>query len=341
MPDMKTKRTKAALFGNTGPAGETIDEVYGVARLKQLRQLTELYPAQITSRNIEEHLGELHDLEVIFSTWGMFQLSPKQLDQLPHLRAVFYAAGSIKHFAVPLLERGVLVVSAAPANAVPVAEFTLGQILLANKGYFRNVEEYRKAAEYSGAFRGRGNYGATVSILGAGQIGRHVIELLRPFQLRVLVFDPFLTHKGAESLGVKKVETLEEAFAQGDIVSNHLADVPTTSGLLNGVLFASMRENATFINTGRGRTVNHAEMIEVLPARPDLMALLDVTEPEPVPLCHPLRALPNVHVSGHIAGSIGDEVGRMADLVLEEFEAWRSGAPLKYAVTKEMLDTMA
>jgi hypothetical protein len=295
-----TTQPKAALFGNTGPAGETIDGVYGAARIEHLRRLTELYPAQITSRNIEEHLGELHDLEVIFSTWGMFQLSPKQLDQLPHLRAVFYAAGSVKYFAVPLL-----------------------------------------AAEYSGAFRGRGNYGATVSILGAGQIGRHVIELLRPFQLRVLVFDPFLTHKGAESLGVKKVETLEEAFAQGDIVSNHLADVPTTSGLLHGVLFASMRENATFINTGRGRTVNHAEMIEVLRARPDLTALLDVTEPEPLPMEHLLRALPNVYISGHIAGSIGDEVGRMADLVLEEFKRWQNGDPLLHAVSLLTLERAA
>jgi phosphoglycerate dehydrogenase-like enzyme len=338
--NMKTTRVKAALFGDIGPASETIDMVYGAARLAHLRRVTDLYPTQITSRNITEHLPELHNVQVIFSTWGMFEPSAAQLDQLPHLRAVFYAAGSIKHFAIPLLERGVTVVSAAPANAVPVAEFTLAQILLADKGYFRNVQEYRAAPEYSSAFRGRGNYGATISLLGAGAIGREVIELLRPFKLRVLVFDPFLSQKGAESLGVERVETLEEAFACGDVVSNHLADVPTTKGILRSEHFALLPDNATFINTGRGQTVRHDEMIGVLRIRPDVTALLDVTDPEPLPLDHPLRELPNVHVSGHIAGSIGDEVGRLPDLVLEEFERWLAGEPLQHEVSSLMLETM-
>jgi phosphoglycerate dehydrogenase-like enzyme len=338
---MTTARHRAALFGDLGPGGETIDGVYGAARLEQLRQLTKLYPTQITSQNIGEHLPELRDLEVIFATWGMFELSRQQLDQLPNLRAVFYAAGSVKHFATPLLERGVLVVNAATANAVPVAEFTLGQILLANKGYFRNVQEYQERPEYSSAFRGRGNYDATVSILGAGAIGREVIALLRPFHLRVLVFDPFLSQKAAEVLGVEKVETLEDAFACGDVVSNHLADVPQTEGLIRSEHFALLADNATFINTGRGRTVRHHEMIGVLRVRPDVTALLDVTDPEPLPLEHPLRALPNVHISGHIAGSIGDERGRVADMVIEEFERWREGKPLRHAVSPLALERMA
>jgi phosphoglycerate dehydrogenase-like enzyme len=338
---MKTARPKAALFGNIGPGGEILREIYGAQRIEQLRLLTRLYPTQITSENIAEHLPQLHGLEVIFSTWGMFPLTAEQLDALPNLRAVFYAAGSVQHFAPPLLERHITVVSAAAGNAVPVAEFTLAQILLANKGYFRNVHDYDLAPEYSSAFRGCGNYDATVSILGAGQIGRKLVELLRPFRLKVLVFDPFLTQKGAEVLGVEKVE-LPEAFARGDVVSNHLAVVPETQGLLNGVLFAAMRPNATFINTARGRTVNHSEMIALLCSRPDLTALLDVTDPdEPLPMNHPLRILPNVYVSGHIAGSIGDEVGRLPDLVLEEFERWLTGEPLQHEVSSLMLETMA
>jgi phosphoglycerate dehydrogenase-like enzyme len=210
----------------------------------------------------------------------MFALAPNQLDRLPALRAVFYAAGSVRSFATSLLARDILVVSAWAANAVPVAEFTLAQILLANKGYFRNVAEYRGPEHRRGAFSGRGNFGATVSLLGAGQIGRKLIELLRPFHLRVLVWDPFLSPNDAEALGVEKVQ-LSEAFARGDVVSNHLANVPDTVGLLNGALFASLPPNATFINTGRGATVNEPEMIRVLRERPDLFALLDVTDPEP------------------------------------------------------------
>jgi phosphoglycerate dehydrogenase-like enzyme len=337
---MQSHLIHTALFGDTGPAGETLQKIYGSGRIDYLAHKTRLYPRIVTSANLPECLPELHNLEVIFSTWGMFPLTGEHLDALPNLRAVFYAGGTVKYFAIPLLERGITVVSGWAANAVPVAEFTLGQILLANKGYFRNVREYLSTQDYAGAHRGQGNYKAVVSILGAGQIGRRLIELLRPFHLRVLVFDPFLTYKAAEVLGVEKVE-LDEAFQNGDIVSNHLADVPATRGMLHGEHFRAMKMNATFINTGRGRTVNHDDLAEVFRTRPDLTALLDVTYPEPLPSTSPLRALPNIQITSHIAGSINQESGRVADYILEEFEAWRVGQPLRYAVTMDMLDSMA
>lgn len=112
-------------------------------------------------------------------------------------------------------------------------------------------------------------------------------------------------------------------------------------GLLNGHLLKSLPVNATFINTGRGRTINHDDLLCVLQARPDLTALLDVTEPEPLPVSHPLRALPNVHLTSHIAGSIGAEVARMGQVAIEEFECWMRGEPLRHAVVPQMLETMA
>ena len=336
----KAPLKKAAFFCDGGQDDVNLRRVFDASRRARLEAQVDLYPGVVTARDFEEHAPRLGDLEVIFATWGMPVLSPAQFDRLPALRAVFYAAGSVRHFAPPLLERGVLVVSAWAANAVPVAEFTLAQILLANKGYFRNVPEYHGAGHPRSAFRGRGNFGATVALLGAGQIGRALIELLRPFRLRVLVFDPFLSREDAESLGVEKVG-LDDAFARGDVVSNHLANVPATVGLLHGAHFAAMPANATFINTGRGATMVEADLARVLLARPDLTALLDVTDQEPPAPDSPLWSLPNVHLSSHIAGSLGDEVARMADYVLDEFEAWEAGRPLRYAVTPERLEHMA
>ena len=124
-------------------------------------------------------------------------------------------------------------------------------------------------------------------------------------------------------------------------MSNHLADVPETRHLLKASLFATMPLDATFITTGRGGTVVEKDLVDVLRARPDLTALLDVTEPEP-PLPHsPLWTLPNVRLSSHLAGAIGDEVRRVSEIVIEEFLAWEQGKPLRYAVTEAMLDTMA
>ena len=329
-------RKKAALWGSAA----SIDRVYGAARLAFLRATCDLFPQVITRENLPELLPELRDTEAIFSTWGMFAPTREQFDALPNLHAVFYGAGSVQGFAPPFLERNITVVSAWAANAVPVAEFTLAQILLANKGYFRNIRDYTSPDARKGAFSGRGNFGATVAILGAGQIGRRVIDLLKPFQLNVVVFDPFLTDEAAQSMGVQKV-TLEDAFSRSQVVSNHIANLPATVGMLTGDLIASLPPNATFINTGRGATVDEPGMTAVLSARPDVTALLDVTYPEPPLPDSPLWNLPNVIMSSHIAGAIGDEVGRLAEVAIEEFMAWSMGEPLRYNVTPAMLETMA
>ena len=102
-----------------------------------------------------------------------------------------------------------------------------------------------------------------------------------------------------------------------------------------------MRRDATFINTGRGAQVNEADMITVFRERPDLTALLDVTQPQPCAPDSELYGLPNIHLTSHMAGAHDDEVLRMADLVIEEFQRWQSGAPLRYEVTAPMLERLA
>jgi len=339
------QRKRKAAFLNDGAAfledrHSVVDWVYGCGRRKQVEALTDCLPAVITLENFFDFIPELNEVEVIFSTWGMPCLSPAHLEQLPNLRALFFAGGSVSGFARPLLERGVAVVSAWGANAIPVAEFTLGQILLSNKGYFRTITGYNHPGAYTSHFSGKGNYGETVALLGMGQVGRKVVEMLRGFSLEVIAYDPFLSGEEAVKLGVEKV-SLQEAFARGLTVSNHLADVPATVGMLDYSLFSSMREGATFINTGRGVTVVEDDLIRALSERSDLTALLDVTHPEPPVASSPLYTLPNVRLTPHIAGSKGDEVFRMADYVIEEFKAWEEGRALRYAVTLPMLATLA
>jgi len=327
---------QGAFFGNP----QSIERVFAQGRREQVASRVRLYPHVVEREGLGEHLPQLENLQVIFATWGMPALTPEELDQLQSLQAVFYAAGSVQAFARPLLERQVVLSSAWRANARPVAEFTLAQILLATKATFQMQRQARPGPDRRSGIRPRGNFGATVALLGAGAIGRQVIELLRPFTLRVVVFDPFLSEPDAAALGVEKV-SLEEAFAQGLVVSNHLANLPATVGMLRGEHFALMAENATFINTGRGATVDEPAMIEVLRDRPDLTVLLDVTFPEPPVKDSPLYTLPNVFLTPHIAGSLGDEVVRMADYAIAEFDRWQQGEPLEHRVDLAMLATMA
>lgn len=321
---------------------ETIDYVYGDRRRREIADRTTLLPQVISPQEALETPERLKDIDVIFSTWSMPALDATHLEHMPKLSAVFYAAGSVQSFARPLLRRDIAVISAWRANAIIVAEFTLAQILLSLKGYFRNLREYDGSrGTYSSAYRGPGAYGETVSLLGAGAVGTHVIELLKPFHVNVVVFDPFLEEARARDLGVEKVPSAADAFRRGFVVSNHLANNPATVKLIDQAVLDHLRPNAVFINTGRGATVDETALCQILKARADLTALLDVTDPEPPGPGAELVELPNVHLTTHIAGGINDEVKRMADLCIDEFDRYSRDEPLEHAVTLEALDRLA
>ncbi|MBR5519890.1 MAG: glycerate dehydrogenase, partial [Clostridia bacterium] len=235
---------------------------------------------------------------------------------------------------------GVRIFSAWTANAVPVAEYTAAQIILANKGFFatmRYTDRDRAEALHANYC---GNYGATVGIIGAGMIGKLLIRKLKDYDLKVLVFDPFLPDELAEELGVTKTD-LKTIFSTCQIVTNHLANNAQTKGMLNGELFASMRPYATFLNTGRGAQVVEADLIRILRERPDLTAILDVTEPEPPQPDSPFYTLPNCILTPHIAGSAGDEVRRMGDYMRNAHSDVLAGRTCPHEVTLPMLATMA
>lgn len=326
-------KPKAAIFADNPAwyAGDILDYVYGTRRLDQLGELCDLHARRIVSGNLIHELPALGDVEVIFSCWGMPAITKAHLAQMPRLKAVFYAGGAIQGFARPFLERGVIVCGAMEANAIPVAEFCLGQILLACKGVHRNSALCRR-----GPWRqrdmptGKGVYGETVALIGIGTVSRHLLRLLRPFKLRVIAMSEYLTSEQASELGIDELVDIETAFREGYVISNHLPDIPSTVGALTGEHFASMRPGATFLNTGRGAQVDEAGLIAALRTRPDITALLDVQHPEPPLAGSELYTLPNVQLTSHIAGSVHDEAGRMADYMIDEFQRWRAGQPLRY-----------
>ncbi len=281
------------------------------------------------------------DTRIIFSTWGMPTLTEAQIAQyLPHLACVFYAAGSVQAFARPFLRCGVRVFSAWAANAVPVAEYTVSQILLANKGFFAQARDMKihHPAPRSTAYLG--NYGQSVGLIGCGMIGSLVAEMLKAYELDVLAYDPYLPAERADALGVTLCP-LDTLFERCAVISNHLPNNAQTRGMLTEAQFSRMRPYATFLNTGRGAQVVEADLIRVLGDRPDLTAILDVTDPEP-PVAHsPLYTLPNCILTPHIAGSIGNEVWRMSAYMADEFARYLQGSPVRYEVTEQMLATMA
>ncbi|MFC4122523.1 hydroxyacid dehydrogenase [Nonomuraea zeae] len=283
--------------------------------------------------------GALATAEVLYTSWWCPPVTEDVLAAAPRLRAIVHAAGSVKHHVTEACwQRGILVSSAAAANAEPVAEYTLAAILFANKRVLdlaRHYREERTGIDLNGRFPGIGNYRRTVGIVGASRIGRRVIELLRPFELDVLVADPYLR----EDLGVPRVE-LDELFERCDVVSVHAPALPETRHLVDAARLARMRDGATLINTARGVLVDQDALIAEL-ASGRLYAVIDVTEPDVLPADSPLYDLPNVLLTPHVAGSLGGEVARLTELALDELERYARGLPFAHGIEAEALATSA
>ena len=111
--------------------------------------------------------------------------------------------------------------------------------------------------------------------------------------------------------------------------------------MLGGALFEKMLPYSTFLNTGRGAQVVEDDLVRILRERPDITAVLDVTDPGPPVDGHPFYTLENCFLTPHVAGSLGGEVVRMAEYMEKELTLYLDGAPLRYEVTEKMLETMA
>ncbi|MEY4487925.1 MAG: hypothetical protein RIQ79_433, partial [Verrucomicrobiota bacterium] len=252
---------------------------------EELSGLCSLKVDCITPSDLTIHADALREVEFLFTSWGAPKLDAANLALMPKLRAVFYAAGSIKGIVTDeFWARNIPICSAWAANAVPVTEFTFAQIILGLKQVhrFSAVMRVARARAWPEHYEGVGAFGTTVGLVSLGQIGRRVAQMLRQLEVKVLAYDPFCPPHVAKELGVTLV-SLEEVFSRSRVVSLHAPWLKETEGLITGALLATMPPGATFINTARGAIVNEPEMIAVLQNRHDLNAVLDVTWPEPAP----------------------------------------------------------
>ncbi|WP_010676689.1 hydroxyacid dehydrogenase [Bacillus timonensis] len=319
------------------------EKVYTPKVQQEISQYVDIMGEPLTTDNYQNQPDLLKEVEVIFSGWGAPVFNQSFLDKTPNLKAIFYAAGTMKTLLTDeVWRRGIKVTTANTANAIPVAEFTISEILFSLKNGWKLSRQLKQEKTYTnGVFQPMiGIYQSTVGIISLSQVGRKVVDLLHHFDIEVLAYDPFVGEEEASHLHVKLC-SLEDIFKLSDVVSLHTPLLPSTKGMITGDHFRSMKENATFINTARGEIVRENEMIEVLQDRSDIMALLDVTFPEPPTEDSLLYTLPNVMLTPHIAGSAGSERARLGAFMLEEVKRYTAGEALQYEITEQLYKNMA
>jgi phosphoglycerate dehydrogenase-like enzyme len=289
--------------------------------------------------------GELlREVEVLVTGWGAPRVSADALALMPALRLIAHVAGSVKGIVDPVVwERGVLVTSAAHANAIPVAEYTLAAILFSNKRVLRLREFYRETHAWPRPLRdyapGLGNYRKVVGVIGASRTGRRLLELLRAFSFEVLLYDPYVTSAEAAALGAQLV-ALDALVSSADVVTLHAPENAQTRHMFDARRLSLLRDGSTLINTARGSLVDTAALVtELRSGRID--AVLDVTDPEPLPVDSPLYVLPNVLLTPHIAGAAGMETQRLTEAMLGEIRRYIAGEPLQFAIAAADVERLA
>ncbi len=312
------------------------DLIYGPAEREAISRQVDIYAPLQTRETLRINSFVLHEAEVFFSGWGCPVLTEELLQLAPNLKVVFYGAGSIKSFVTDAFwKRGIQISSAWVANGIPVVEYCLSQVLFGLKSGYQHIFHCRKERAFA-RLPVAGAFGSTVGLISLGVIGRMLAERLKSFEIQIIAYDPYVPSYP----GISMV-TLDELFERSDVVSLHTPWLKETEGLITGAHLARMKPYATFINSARGAVVREDELIEVLRQRLDLVAVLDVTYPEPPAPESPLYDLPNVILTPHIAGPLDLECHRNGQFVLEELKRYQAGEPLKYGLTQEQVKIMA
>lgn len=312
------------------------EQQFGQRHLERLRRnVTLAEPAFLEDLCAPGHEAQLAEVEVLFTSWGTPLLSRELLDRMPKLSAVFHCAGTVKQMVgADFWERGIPLTNAADVNAIPVAEFAFASILLAGKkAQFVSRARVAKRVVWKDAeqspFGPLSNYGQQIGIVGFSRTGRLVVERITRTMswVKCWVVDPYADEEKVAAAG-GYLTTLDEMLPKVSIVSVHAPELPETYHMLGARELGLLPDHATVINTARGSLIDTAALeTECLSGR--LNAVLDVTDPEPLPDDSVLHELQNVSITPHIAGSLGTETFRMTDRAIDELERFVGGeAPI-------------
>ncbi|RFA11834.1 hydroxyacid dehydrogenase [Subtercola boreus] len=328
---------------------DSFDLQFDDERLRRLGELAELVDPVWTD-SLDTVSGstltdqQLSTVEVLITSWGTPRLTPELLARLPRLRAVFHCAGTVRQLvSEQFWQLGITLTTAAETNAIPVAEFTFANIVLAGKkAQFLASDARTFRADWS-YLQGRGglsNFERVVGVVGFSRVGRRVVNLLQTLDAATcLVSDPYANELDVRRAGGKMV-ALRELLPQVDTLTLHAPALPETAQMIGAAELALLPDFATVINTARGSLIDTAALErECVSGR--LNAVLDVTDPEPLPASSRLYDLPNVIITPHVAGSLGSETLRMTDSALDELERFVAGRPQIASVSIEAMEVSA
>ncbi|MBO3757786.1 MAG: hydroxyacid dehydrogenase [Thermoproteota archaeon] len=298
------------------------------------------------NRNLsEEELSKLiADVDGCITSWGSPKFTEVVLKNANKLKIIGHAAGSVKPYITDeVFKKGIVVVNAASTIAKSVAEFTLAMILNCLRGIPKYIEAMDKKNWDYKEQKGFTTYdlrGKIIGIIGFGVVAKELVNLLKPFDVNIIVYDPYSEPKEIALHGAKKVE-LSELLLTSDIISLHAASTPETYHMLGEKEFRLMKSTAYVINTSRGANIDEKALAKALREKWIAGAALDVFEQEPLQSDSPLYKLDNVFLTPHIAGPSDERRSQLFGTIVKDFKRFFSGERPINEVSYEKLKFLA
>jgi phosphoglycerate dehydrogenase-like enzyme len=317
------------------------------------RALRELGEVTFSGRDgllASEELAELlPGVDWLVGGWGTPRFTDEVLSAADQLKLYVHTAGSIKGILPPaVFEQGITVTHGAGAIATGVADMSVCMIWMMLRQVHKLDAALKAGKSWSetkeagyGLVQGLGREfaGQRIGVLGAGHTGRTFIKLIHALGCEIWVYDPYLSEERAAELGARKVE-LDDLLSQCPVVSCQLPTTEETYHMIGARELGLLQDGAIFCNTARSRVIDmDALLAELQSGR--IQASLDVFDQEPLPEDSPFRELDNAILTPHVAGGTIEARRRQGQYMVEEMQRFLAGEPLRFEVTKDMLDTMA
>ena len=275
-------------------------------------------------KTYQPHLADCHALLVRSAV----KVTKDVLKAAPKLRVIGRAGVGVDNVDLPAAtEAGVLVMNTPGGNAISVAEHTLALMLSMARAIPQASYSTKSGKWEKKKFLGNELRGKTLGVIGLGSIGREVVKRAKPFEMRVVAHDPYVSPLTARDMGVDLV-SLDELYAQSDYITLHVAHTPETERMMNAAAFAKMKPGVRIVNCARGELVNEADLQAAISSGKVAGAALDVFLKEP-PEQNPLFQLESIVATPHIAGSTEEAQEIVGIRIVEQMvEYLKSGVAL-------------
>lgn len=249
--------------------------------------------------NIEEADSSLEEAEILI-TFGE-DLTEQTIDRMKCLKWIMVISAGLDLMPFEAIDqKGILVTNAKGIHASPMAEYTIAMMLQVSRKT-KQLIEHEKKGVWDRSVKMDELNGRTLGILGTGAIGTQIAKYAKVFNMKTIG----LNRSGRAVDHFDETvndERIEELLTKSDYIVSVLPSTKDTDGMINKQLFDQMKQDAIFINIGRGKSVNEADLIETLQEGKLAHAVLDVFVQEPLPKDHPFWKMENVTVTPHLSG---------------------------------------